>query len=240
MMGEELLQEQKPEKAVPFYERAVAQDPSKLVYYMRLGVADFLSQRYSAASEVCISALKRFPDNARLLFLLGYTARAQGQYDDAISAFRRALTLEPDNANVLANLGYIAGQRGQSGEAEQLLRKAINLDRNNFPAHHDLGRLLVKLKRYEEALSVLERGAKLNNKDAGIHYQLFLAYSRLKQKENADAELATFKQLDGVAAHAPTPLGADKRGVGIGDTEALPPLPASISGEAGHSAPGQP
>ena len=62
-----------------------------------------------------------------LYYLDGYSARAAGDYDDALVAFRRALAIEPDNAEVLANVGFIASERGQDEEAERLLRRAIAL-----------------------------------------------------------------------------------------------------------------
>jgi Flp pilus assembly protein TadD len=231
MIGEELLKKQLAEKSIPFYERALAQDASKLVYFVRLGVANVRGQRYERAREVFTLALERFPENANLYFLLGYTGRAEGQYDLAVAAFRHALRLQPDNPDVLGNLGYIASQRGEHVEAERLLRRAIALDASGFPAYHDLGRLLVKLKRYDEAVPILCRGAELNKKDPGVHYQLFLAYSRLRRKAEADEELATFKQLDETNRHAATPLGMTVKAGPANETEALPPIPAAASGE---------
>jgi tetratricopeptide (TPR) repeat protein len=136
------------------------------------------------------------------------------------------LKLQPDNADAIANLGYIASQRGENVEAERLLRRAIELDPKGFPSYHDLGRLLVKLRRYDEAVPLLLRGIELNAKDPGIHYQLFLAYSRLKKKDEADKELAEFKRLDEGNRHGATPLTPMK------DGEALPPLPATASGDS--------
>ena len=227
-----VLKRQQPEQAIRLYEQAVAQDPSKLLYYVRLGVANFRSQHYAKAREVFNSGLARFPDNPNLYFLLGYTARADGHYDEAIAAFRQALRLQPDNSDVLGNLGYIASQRGENEEAERLLRRAIALNADGFPAYHDLGRLLVKLKKYKEALPILLRGAELNKKDPGVHYQLFLAYSRLGKKAEADEELALFKRLDEVSRHGTTPLGMTVKAGPANETEALPPLSSAVSGEA--------
>jgi tetratricopeptide (TPR) repeat protein len=86
--------------------------------------------------------------------------------------------------------------------------------------------LLVKLRRYDEAVPLLLRGVELNAKDPGVHYQLFLAYSRLKKKDEADKELAEFKRLDEGNRHGATPLTPMK------DGEALPPLPATASGDS--------
>lgn len=232
MIGEELLKKQLAEQSIPFYELALEQDRTRLVYFLRLGVANVRGQRYERAREVFTQALERFPDNPNLYFLLGYTGRAEGQYDQAVAAFRHALRLQPDNSDVLGSLGYIASQRGEHEEAERLLRRAIALNAEGFPAYHDLGRLLVKLKRYGEALPILLRGAELNKKDPGVHYQLFLAYSRLGKKAEADHELALFKRLDEANRHGATPLGMAVKAGPANEPDALPPLPVAASGEA--------
>jgi len=229
MIGEELLKNRLPERSISFYEHAAWVDQEKLVYQLRLGVANVRAQRYDKAREIFSHALERFPNNANLYFLLGYSARAEGQYDAAVSAFREVLRLEPDNPDALGNLGYIASQRGQNEEAMKFLNRTIELDPKNYPAHHDLGRLLVKLRKYDEAISVLKRGVELNTKDAGIHYQLFLAYSRLRRKDEAERELAIFREFEDANKHAATPLGATVKTGSASEADSLPPLPANAS-----------
>jgi Flp pilus assembly protein TadD len=232
MIGEELLKNHLIEKAVPFYEHALAQSRGQLVYYLRLGVAHIRAQHYAQAREVFTKAVEHYPSDANLYFLLGYTNRADGNYDQAVTAFRTALKLQPDNPDALSNLGYIASQRGDAVEAERLLRRAIQLDSRSYASYHDLGRLLVKLKRYDEALPLLRRGAELNDKDPGVHYQLFLAYSRLRQKDEADKELAEFKRLDVGNRHGATPLADNVDAAQPREVDALPPLPAAASGDS--------
>ena len=80
-----------------FTKKALEQSQGQLVYFLRLGVANVRAQRYERAREVFTTSLQRYPDNANLYFLLGYAARAEGQYDQAVAAFRQALKLQPDN-----------------------------------------------------------------------------------------------------------------------------------------------
>jgi hypothetical protein len=77
----------------------------------------------------------------------------------------------------------------------------------------------------------------LNTTDAGVHYQLFLAYSRLRMKEEADRELRVFKQFQQANKHAETPLGMTTGPAS--ETETLPPLPASATGETSRPHPPQ-
>jgi len=233
MIGEELLKRNNAENAATFYQRALAQDATKLAYYIRLGVSQFRNQDYPASRATLTQAIARFPDNANLYYLIGYAARAEGLYDEAIDYFNRSLKVQPGNADVLTNLGYIASQRGQFVEAEKFLRNAIALDKDNFPAHYDLGRLLIKLKRNEEAATILERGIKLNDKDPGVRYQLFTAYTRLKRKAEAERELAIFKNLDDSRRQrALTPLGTNAKGAETAtEAEAPPPLSPTAAGD---------
>ena len=151
--------------------------------------------------------------------MIGYTARAEGLYDDAVKAFARSLELQPNNAAALSNLGFIAAERGQVVEAESLLRRAIGLEPDNYPAHYDLGRLLVRLRRYSEALPILERGVTMGNNDPGVHYQLFITYTRLKRKDDADRELTQFKTLEEARKRLES---------GMSEKDELPPPKVSV------------
>ena len=182
MIAEELVKNQRGEGAVEYYEKAIAHDPSKLLYYVRLGAIHFRRRRYQQARTIYEQAAVRFPEAPEIHYLVGYAARAEGMYDDAQASFQRALALQPDNVDALANLGFIYTERGDNDKAEQFLRRATAIDPKHFPANYDLGRLLVKSKRYSEALPILEHAATLSKTDPGIHYQLFTVYSRLKRK----------------------------------------------------------
>jgi tetratricopeptide (TPR) repeat protein len=177
-------------------------------------------------------AAAQFPRLAEIQYLIGYAARGEGLYDDAIAAFRRALDAQPDNADAIANLGFIASERGQTAEADTLLRRGIALDPKHYPAHYDLGKLLMRLRRYDEALAVFERGLAPNDSDPGIRYQLFTVYSRLRRKPEAERELAIFKRLEEArkTANGDAPATA---GSAMGEPAAAPlELPASAAGES--------
>ncbi|MBK8313832.1 MAG: tetratricopeptide repeat protein [Acidobacteria bacterium] len=196
MIAEEYLKNRRIVKAVEYYEKAVRQDSSQLIYQIRYGAALFRRREYDKAMVVFAGASSKFPQSVDALYLTGYAARAAGFFDEAIVALNRAREMQPDNSDVLANLGAIFVDRGQYQEAEPILKKAIELDQKNFPAHYDLGRMLVRLKRFDDAVPVLERGADINNADPGIHYQLFTAYTRLRRKDDADKQFALFRQLE--------------------------------------------
>ena len=223
MLGEELRKDGRLVEARAYYERALAQDPARLVHYVRLGGVLLLLRLPDLALDVFTRAAARFPSVAEAHYFVGVAARWRGTYDVAEAAFRKSLALRPADPDTLAQLGFIVGERGNFAEAERLLRHALDLNNRHFYANYDLGRLLVKLKRYDEALPRLQHGATLKPHNASVHYQQFIALSRLKRKDEAARELAIFKQLAEEARKSGRPDEADIENPAEPPTDAPPP-----------------
>ena len=196
MLGEALRTRNQLAASREFYEKALGQDSSKLIYYVRLGGVYLVLDERDKAFDTFQRAVQIFPNEAELQYFVGVAARAQGSFDMAEAAFRKALASEPNNADTLAQLGFLTGERAEFAEAEKLFRRAIVLEPRHFYANYNLGRILVKNRRYAEAVPVLENAISVDANMPEAHYQLFLAYGRLGKKAEADEQLAAFKHLD--------------------------------------------
>ncbi len=86
-----------------------------------------LSRRgnHALAIERLEQALAHSPDDARVLFALGNTARALGLARPAEAFFRRVLSAEPDRLEALVNLANLLRSQGYFHQAEQILRPAL-------------------------------------------------------------------------------------------------------------------
>lgn len=115
--------------------------------------------RHAEAIERFEKALTLAPDDTRVLFALGNTARALGLGRAAEAFFRRVLAAEPDRLEALVNLANLLRSQGQFGDAEALLAPA--LQRRPSP---ELWLTLGSVHR--------ERGA---NETAKAHYRAALA-----------------------------------------------------------------
>ena len=142
--------------------RALKQDASQLVYYVRLGGTYMLLVRYDRALDLFQRATKQFPASAEAQYFVGIAARGYGALEVAEAALRDG------NVDALAQLGFVVGDRGRDAEAEKLLRRAVSLDPRHFYANYELGRLLVRTKRYEEAIGVLTGAARLRQRAEAI------------------------------------------------------------------------
>ena len=196
MLGEALRTHNRVAASREFYERALEVDPSKLIYYVRLGGVYLVLDDRERAFDLFQRASQKFPEAAELQYFVGVAARSKGSFDIAEAAFKRALALEPNNADTLAQLGFLSGERAAYEEAEKLLRKAIAIEPRHFYANYNLGRILVKNRRFADAVPVLENAIAVDPNMPEAHYQLFLAYGRQGKKTEADSQLAAFKHLD--------------------------------------------
>ena len=81
--------------------------------------------RHAQAIACFEAALAARPDDPRVLFALGNTARALAMPAPAEEFFRRVLTLEPDRIEVLVNLSNLFLEKGNPAAALDLLGPAL-------------------------------------------------------------------------------------------------------------------
>ncbi len=196
MIGEELRKQRRYGGAVEFYQNALNQDPTQLVFHVRLAGTYILLSQCDRALEIFERATKRFPNSAELQYFVGIAARGVGNFELAETALRKSLAMQDGNVNALAQLGFVLDQRGLDDEAEKLLRRAVATEPRHFYANFDLGRVLVHTKQYEQAITPLMTAEQIRPHDIGAHYQLFIVFSHLKRKEDADRELKLFRQYE--------------------------------------------
>jgi tetratricopeptide (TPR) repeat protein len=84
-----------------------------------------------------------------------------GQFDQAITYFRRSLALNPASASTHYNLGYALSVRGRQDEAAAEFLEALRLDPDYGQAHNNLGAVLQLLGRTDEALVHYRRAVSL-------------------------------------------------------------------------------
>jgi len=80
---------------------------------------------HAQAIEEFERALGRTPNDARILFALGNTARALGLAKPAEEFFRRVLALEPERLEAIVNLANLLRANGQPQGADAILAPAL-------------------------------------------------------------------------------------------------------------------
>ncbi|MBI3491515.1 MAG: tetratricopeptide repeat protein [Acidobacteria bacterium] len=84
-----------------------------------------------------------------------------GQFDLAVTHFRRSLELNPVSPSTHYNLGYALSVRGKQEDAAAEFREALRLDPDYAQAHNNLGAVLQLLGKADEALDHYRRAVAL-------------------------------------------------------------------------------
>jgi tetratricopeptide (TPR) repeat protein len=116
------------DKAIAFYETAIALDPAYTLSYNNLGCARILTQDAFKAIGTLKDALDLKPNDAQILNNLGVAFFAAGLVAPARQHLFLARRLAQQYAAPVFNLGKIAQTEGQYGEARNLWRVYARLD----------------------------------------------------------------------------------------------------------------
>lgn len=111
------------------------------------------------AEGVCRTILASFPDQARVLHLLGVVLCRQGRLIEGETTLRRALAGRPDDAEVLRHLVDALHAQGKIAESVMVAEKLVRLSPDDASAHmrlaislQDMGRVADAVESYAQAL----------------------------------------------------------------------------------------
>ncbi len=187
------LTAEQPAAALETLAKARARFGDKFAIEYFTGLAYAQQKKYAQAIEHYIAAEKLAAaaeprsTNALLCFQLGAAYERNGQFDQAVSYFKKAIAATPDFAEALNYLGYIWAERGQNlREARALIERAVKLDPTNAAYLDSLGWVLFKQNRPRQALKYILRAVELSEKpDPTIFDHLGDIYITLGQREKA-------------------------------------------------------
>ncbi|MBW1699730.1 MAG: tetratricopeptide repeat protein [Deltaproteobacteria bacterium] len=164
--------------------------------YIQTGQAD-------KAVQLLQYALKEYPGNWYMRYLMGATLTFSGKYKEAIPYLTKALdcrkTIEdfPVLSNIDARILYFLGRcleaTGRLQEAAEIYKSSITSEPNDLDALRSYGFLLSKIGRFQEAVEIFKLARKSAPKvDKGI----WLALARLQLFENKpDQAIRLYSEL---------------------------------------------
>ncbi len=137
-------------------------------------------------------------------YCLGNALKAEGRFDEAVAAYRRAVDLEPGFAGAHASLGTVLLATNDPGGAVAAYQRAIAQRPGLAEAQAGLGTALMALKRYDQAATAFRRATDLRPDYAMAHRGLGGA---LLRQGNPDGALPSLQRAialkpDDAEAHA--------------------------------------
>ena len=150
----------------------------------------------SAAADYAERAVKAAPQDNKLWFLLGYTARLAGRYQTSVEAYQHGLQTAPGNADGLSGLAQTYEKMGRTDDAKRLLLQVIRANPNRTNDLLIAGELYMRTGDAQEGINLLQR-AESQQPNAHAELMLAVAYLKLKQPDRAK------QMLDQAKKHAP-------------------------------------
>jgi tetratricopeptide (TPR) repeat protein len=150
------------------------------------------ARNYAESVQVIDIAIKRFPENQRLMFIKGAYLEKNGDRKGAELTMRKIIDINGKDAAALNFLGYMLAEDGRDlDEAESLVHRALKIEPNNGGYIDSLGWIYVQKKMFRRAIQTLEKALELEPEEGVIWEHAGDALMALGEKTNA---LSKFKE----------------------------------------------
>jgi tetratricopeptide (TPR) repeat protein len=194
------------ERAIEFYKKAYALNPSSNVIGEELAEMYFISQQIDDAVAEAESVLRRDPNNLASRRLLSRIyIRSLGQQRSnadqesranlAIDQLREIMRIDPKDSDSALWLARLYRLTGRDDPAEQTLRTLLARDADNINGIAQLAQLLVDQGNAAEAIPLLEKF--LEDRPSGDLYNLLGdAYTRMNNLPSAEQAYRRAVQIE--------------------------------------------
>jgi len=173
--GMELYFEEKYEKAIAEFTKAIKLDPDYADAYSNRGGAYAAIEQYDLAIADYNKAIELDPEDADAYMYRGWAYTDIGQYDLAIADYNKAIELDPEDADAYYWRGAAYADTGQYDLAIADYNKAIELDPNDAYFWNNKGVALEELGRYEEAMECYNNALQLGSSVAESNKERLIA-----------------------------------------------------------------
>jgi tetratricopeptide (TPR) repeat protein len=178
-----------PENAIPAMRLAIEKEPENDFYQARYGLLLIDSKAPAAAIIRMNEAARKFPQSAKIKFVLGIAQFSDGRNIEAEESLKSALKQQTDFVPALAYLGTVYAERGQFSEAAAFYERALAVEAENAVLHYLLADTLLKIQGSERAKiqKHLESAIRFDEQLAGAHLALGQLLARDGNWEKAAA-----------------------------------------------------
>lgn len=117
---------------------------------------------YSKALALLNEAHAKDPENAEILFKMGYVFAKNQNVDEAVNAYKKALEIDQENEYVHNSLASLYRSQNEYASARMHLNASLNINDTNPATYYNYGNLLVDMKNKEEAIKMYEKALELD------------------------------------------------------------------------------
>jgi tetratricopeptide (TPR) repeat protein len=174
----------------------LAREPYNHEALFAAGELDIARGRSADALLRYRDAVRRYPDDRRLLLSLALVSGSLGDNVSALSFIDKALSQHPDDYRVFYYAAYINAQADRLPQAISWSERALNIRPGYGPARSLLANLRYRNGQYGEAARLADESIAVNRNDMGAWYLKGLSYIRLGRSAEALTVLSNAIAID--------------------------------------------
>ena len=141
-------------------------------------------------------AVRRFPDDRRLLVSLALVLGSLGDYDGARSYIERAQLQHGGDYRVHYYAAYLASKSGRLSDGIKFAEDALYYRPGNMPTKALMASLRYRSGQYEEAARLADELIAANRNDSRSWYLKGIAYIKMGRLQEAQSLLSTALDID--------------------------------------------
>lgn len=186
-LGNLYARQQQWQQAITHYKKAIALKPDCALAYRnlarvlsQLGESDAATSYWLKAVELEAKGVK-----AQEYSRLSDDLVERGQFDKAITCYRRAIGLQPDLVESFIGLGKLLSRLQQTTEALSCYRQGIEHHPQSYQLQYALAEVLATEGEWSSAVTAYQKALELNPQSVDARYGLAVAYSKDRQWQQA-------------------------------------------------------
>jgi len=190
-------QKGKTADAVPFLEKALADQPGKPELYVYLANAYIDVQKYQQAIDTLNRGIQLAPDRDDLMFTIAIAYEKIGKRQEMLDALKKAIDLKPDNADALNYLGYSYAEKGENlDEAIKLIKRALAIKPDNGYILDSLAWAYYQKGMLNDAMEAMKKAISKVSEDPVMREHYGDIYLKLSDKNKAKEQWLKSLELD--------------------------------------------
>ncbi len=155
--------------------------------------AHHMCYNYPQAKALLKEGIGLNPKYGEFYQRLAGIASYHGQYDKAITFWKKTLEVSPERLNLNADIAEAFISLGKYREAIEELQKN-KISQGSARVYYLLGQGYLQLKEYDESKKYFEKAIEIRPNYPDANYGLATVYMRLKQRDKAEHYMKLFRQ----------------------------------------------
>ncbi|UNU25075.1 tetratricopeptide repeat protein [Microcoleus vaginatus] len=186
-LGNTLLAQNKPKKALVCYHRTIFLNPSFCEAYCKIAEVATELKQWDEAIVHYRKAIQLQPDISEFHYKLGNVLQANELWREAEAAYRESIELNPNSFWSYYNLGSVLLKLEKWQEAARCYRTSVEINPNFSGSYYSIGAACDRLELWSESVAAYQRATELDPKFFSAFHQLGDALVKLEKWSEAEA-----------------------------------------------------